>query len=76
MGKSQKITKFGLTLTPLPTQIFSGAPKISKLVLGVSFQGILLGIVWTTSADLGSQRWEFGTPDSNGGHPQYFGPNL
>ena len=40
-----------------PPQIFWGAPKILKLVLDTPFQGLLLGKVWPTTADLGSQRW-------------------
>ena len=52
MDESRKITKFGLTLTPLPREIFLGeAPKILKPVLGTPFQGLLPGKVWTTPPD-------------------------
>jgi len=39
--------------------------------LDTPFQGLLLGKVWTTTTDLGSQRWGWlGPPNFNGGRPQ------
>jgi len=43
--------------------------------LDTPFQGLLLGKVWTTPADFGSQRWEFGgmgAPNFNGGRPKFW----
>jgi len=41
---------------------WGGAPKILKPVLGTPFLGLLLGKVWTTPANLGSQCWGFWSP--------------
>jgi len=68
---SRKITKFGLNLTPPPTNFFGGAPKILKPVLGNPFQGLFPGKVWTTPLTLRGGK-KFCPQNFFGGSPQNF----
>ena len=56
--------------------ILGVAPKILKPVLDTPFQGLLLGKVWTTPTNLGSQRLGVGWSPKNFNEdmPPNFGP--
>jgi len=59
VGKSRNL---GLSLTP--ANLFKGAPKMLKPVLGTLLRGLLLGKVWTMPRPQGSEKNLF---------PQMFG---